>query len=83
MDLAGGWITVRESKTDAGRRKVKIRPVLRDVLAAHKPLHATPAPTCSATAQGKPQDPGNVRARVLAKAVERTNARLEDGELPR
>jgi hypothetical protein len=31
VDLAGGWITVTESKTDAGRgRKVKIRPVLRD-----------------------------------------------------
>ena len=31
-----------KSKTDAGRRKVKIRPVLRDVLLAHKPLDASP-----------------------------------------
>jgi integrase len=32
VDLAGGWLTVGQAKTDAGRRKVKIRPVLRDVL---------------------------------------------------
>jgi integrase len=42
VDLAGGWINVTESKTDAGRRKVKIRPVLRDVLVAHRPLDADP-----------------------------------------
>jgi integrase len=24
VNLAGGWLTVRDSKTDAGRRKVKI-----------------------------------------------------------
>jgi integrase len=32
IDLAGGWLTVGQSKTDAGRRRVKIRPVLRDAL---------------------------------------------------
>lgn len=37
VDLAAGWLTVGESKTDAGRRKVKIRPVLRDVLAELRP----------------------------------------------
>ena len=83
MDLAGGWITVRKSKTDAGRRKVKIRPVLRDVLLAHKPLDASPDAYVVGTAQGKPQNPSNIRARVITKAVERANERLEDGELPR
>jgi site-specific recombinase XerC len=77
------WITVRKSKTDAGRRKVKIRPVLRDVLHAHKPLDASPDAYVFGTAQGKRQNPSNVRSRVIAKAVERANERLEDGELPR
>ena len=83
VDLAGGWITVRKSKTDAGRRKVKIRPVLRDALLAHKPLDASPGAYVFGTAQGKQQNPSNIRARVIAKAVERANERLEDGELPR
>lgn len=83
VDLAGGWITVRKSKTDAGRRKVKIRPVLRDVLLAHKPLDASADGYVFGTAQGKQQNPSNIRARVIAKAVERANERLEDGELPR
>jgi integrase len=83
VDLAGGWLTVRESKTDAGRRKVKIRPVLRDVLAAHRPLDADPDGYVFGTAQGKPQNPSNVRARVLTKAVHRANERLrEAGEPP-
>jgi integrase len=30
------------------------------------------------TAQGKQQNPSNVRSRVIAKAVERANERLED-----
>jgi integrase len=83
VDLAGGWITVRQSKTDAGRRKVKIRPVLRDVLLADKPLDASPGAYVFGTAQGKQQSPSNVRSRVIAKAVERANERLEDlGEAP-
>ena len=82
VDLAGGWITVRASKTDAGRRKVKIRPVLRDVLLAHKPLDASSGAYVFATAQGKRLHLSNVRVRVLAKAVERANGRLEDGGPP-
>jgi integrase len=83
VDLANGWITVRKSKTDAGRRKVKVRPVLRDVLLAHKPLDASPDAYVFGTAQGKQQNPSNIRARVIAKAVERANERLEDaGEPP-
>jgi integrase len=85
VDLAGGWITVGRSKTDAGHRKVKIRPVLRDGLAAHRPLDADPDAYVFGTAQGKRQNPSNVRARVLTKAVERANERLreaDDAELP-
>ena len=82
VDLAGGWITVRKSKTDAGRRKVKVRPVLRDVLLAHKPLDASPDAYVFGTAKGKQQNASNVRSRVIAKAVERANERLEDAGEP-
>ena len=84
VDLAGGWITATESKTDAGRgREVKIRPVLRDVLAAHRPLGADPNTYVFGTAHGKPQNSSNVRARVVTKAVERANERLQEtGEPP-
>jgi integrase len=82
VDLAGGWLTVRKSKTDAGRRKVKIRPVLRDVLLAHKPLDVSVGAYVFGTAQGKLQNSSNVRSRVIAKAVERANERLEDAGEP-
>jgi len=32
VDLAGGWLTVGQAKTDAGRRRVTIRGALRDEL---------------------------------------------------
>jgi integrase len=82
VDLAGGWITVRQSKTHAGRRKVKIRPVLRDVLADHRPLDASPGAYVFGTAAGKQQNPSNVRTRVLAKAVERASERLVEADGP-
>jgi integrase len=82
VDLAGGWITVGESKTDAGRRKVKVRPVLRDVLLELRASTVTPTNGyVFGTAAGKRQNPSNVRARVVTRAVEKANERLtEAGE---
>jgi integrase len=36
IDLANGRIRVGRSKTQAGLREIKIRPILRDILAAYK-----------------------------------------------
>jgi integrase len=36
VDLANGRIYIGRSKTQAGLREIKIRPILRDILAAHK-----------------------------------------------
>jgi integrase len=36
VNLASGWISVRDAKTPAGVRKVKIRPALREELASYK-----------------------------------------------
>jgi integrase len=82
VDLSGGWLTVGRAKTDAGVRWVKIRPALRGVLTELRAANLDGAPDALVfgTASGEPHSPSNIRRRVLAKAVERANAKLaEDG----
>ncbi len=84
VDLAGGWITVQASKTDAGRRQVKIRGALRDELLAVRGRHQdTPQSAyVFATAAGGRLSPDNFRSRVLRAAVKRAGERLEAEGLP-
>jgi len=75
---------VRAGKTDAARRTIDVLPVLHDELAALK-ARRNPAPgdLVFPTSQGAPQNPSNIRQRVLAPAVKRANERLEAaGEAP-
>jgi integrase len=84
VDLSGGKITVRASKTDAGMRTIDVLPVLHDSLAALKAMR-NPAPRDRVfpTTTGAAQNPSNIRQRVLGPAVKRANERLEnDGEAP-
>jgi integrase len=81
VNLADGRITVRSSKTDAGVRRIDLLPALRDELAtlkAHAGVGAGervfPTQACG------PMNPSNVRNRILAKAVERANERLEKAD---
>ncbi len=82
VDLAGARLRVGESKTDAGRREVKLLPALRDELAA---LKATTCPEGNdlvfATTTGRLQSPSNIRNRVLDGAVRRANEHLREGDL--
>ncbi len=98
VDLAGGWLAVGEAKTDAGRRKVKIRGALRDELLALRGRHqdAAQASYVFATRSGGRMSPDNFRSRVLGRpasvkdgqekpgsgALARANARLEAEGLP-
>jgi integrase len=85
VDLAGGWLAVEESKTDAGVRKVKIRGALRDELLAarHRAQNAPQDAFVYPTATGGQQDTHNARARVVAAAVKRASEKLEaDGQAP-
>ena len=79
VDLAGGWLHVGESKTDAGRRKVKIRGALRDELLALRGRHqdAPQSGYVFATRGGGRISADNFRNRVLRAAVERAGERLE------
>jgi integrase len=84
VDLSGGRITVRASKTDAGVRQIDMLPVLRDELLALKAQadHRS-SDLVFGTATGASQNPSNIRNRVLAPAVKRANERLADaGEVP-
>lgn len=75
VDLAGGRIHVRGSKTDAGVRDVTLLPVLRDELSAHKARsrRATSDAFVFATRDGGQCDDNHLRTRVLGKAIERAN----------
>jgi integrase len=87
VDLAGNRIVVRASKTDAGLRQIDLLPALRDELAAYKASAASTAPDgyVFATMAGTQPKPGNIRRRVLDKAVEKANETLaaaDDVPLP-
>ena len=84
VDLAAGWLSVAESKTDAGRRRVKVRGALRDELlrvrAAHN--HVDQDGYVFPTRTGARLGPDNFRNRVLAPAQKRANEQLAKRERP-
>jgi integrase len=84
VDLATGWLTVGESKTDAGRgRRVKIRGALRDELARVRAdslgkVDEYVFPTSTGRSLGK----DNFRCRVLTPAINRANEQRQARGLP-
>ena len=82
VDLAGGTITVGESKTDAGVRVVDVSPDLLDELKAHRMTSGFPEldALVFATRNGTPRDRGNVRQRVLGSAITAANAKLAEAD---
>jgi len=78
VDLAAGWLHVGESKTDAGRRRVRIRGALRDELLAIKSTlgDSDPDRLVFATSTGKQTSAENVRNRTLARAAKLANDEL-------
>ena len=85
LNLAGGTLHVRGTKTDAAERTVDLLPVLRDELlayAAAKPDRDPDALVFATTgyggryAGGEQHSPSNIRNRVLTPAVTSANAKL-------
>ena len=78
VDLANGWLQVGDAKTDAGRRRVKLRGGLRDELLAVKARtpHGSADAFVFATKTGARPTRENIRNRVLASAIQRANERL-------
>jgi integrase len=81
VDLASGWLHVGEAKTDAGRRRVKIRGALRDELLNISDSQSPEAFVFGTSAGGR-QSPNNFRSRVLRAAVKRADERLVSRGLP-
>lgn len=72
VDLAGGWLHVGETKTDAGRRSVKIRGALRDEMLSLRGRHQDVAQSAYVfpTTTGGKQSQDNFRSRVLGKPAD-------------
>lgn len=70
IDLAAGWLTVGEAKTDAGRRRVKIRGALRDELLAVRGRRQDDPQDAFvfSTSTGSRMSADNFRARVIGRA---------------
>ncbi len=84
VDLDAGWLHVGESKTDAGRRRIKLRGALRRELAAvsARRVNMNPDAFVFATIHEGRLRPDNFRPRVLRAAVERANANLAAQKMP-
>jgi integrase len=79
VDLANGRLFVGRSKTKAGLREIRMLPILRDILAAHKAqaYRSGPDDLVFPTGTGGRRDKDNLRTRVLAQVFARASALLE------
>jgi integrase len=84
VDLAAGRLRIGEAKTDAGRRDVTLRPVLRDELLTLKLAAKDTRPQAFVfpTSRGGALSPANVRGRILRPAVAAANEQLDADEQP-
>jgi integrase len=78
VDMAGGWMYVEESKTDAGRRRIKIRGALQAevVRVRERQPESGPDRVVFATSTGRQQSADNFRSRVLKPSVNEANRAL-------
>ena len=89
LDLEHKRITVRQSKTEQGRREVDLLPALERELTVYLdsvPRTLTPNQHLFQTRAGTPRDPDNVRFRVFNPVVKRAKelaAKRELAELPK
>jgi integrase len=82
VDLAVGWLTIDDAKTDAGVRKVKIRGALRDELLAVRGRHqdAPQAQFVFATPTGGPISADNFCSRVLGRPATIVDGKEKPGK---
>jgi integrase len=85
VDLASGRLFIGRSKTQAGLREIRMLPILRDILAAHKAsaFRSGPDDLVFPTGTGGRRDKTNLRNRVLAAVFERADEMLQErGRVP-
>jgi|HubBroStandDraft_2_1064218.scaffolds.fasta_scaffold06985_4 integrase len=84
IDMTGSWMYVEESKTDAGRRRIKIRGALKAELVGvrERQPNAGPDRVMFATSTGRQQSADNFRSRVLRPSVTDANRALTARQSP-
>lgn len=85
VDLASGRLFIGRSKTQAGLREIRMLPVLRDILAAHKAAayRSEPDDLVFPTATGGQRDKDSLRGRLLAATLARADEILKArGKVP-
>lgn len=82
VDLADGWLSVGESKTDAGVRRVRLRGIVRDELSAIRPADADPDALVFGTKRDKPLSATNIGSRILEPAAKAASESLTAQGLP-
>jgi integrase len=83
VNLADGVLFVADAKTEAGVRKIVMRPVLRDELAGYRASLSQVAPNALVfgTTTGGRQSETNVRRRILQPAVAKANEALAQADI--
>jgi integrase len=82
VDTGSGWLTVGESKTDAGRRRVRVRGRLRDELLQVRPVGVDPDRYVFATSSGRKQSTDNLRRSVVVAAAKLASETLVARDRP-
>jgi integrase len=84
IDLAGGWLLIADSKTEAGVRRIELAPELLDELKGWRARTPFSEPTAFVfpTVKGTRLERNAARRRVLYKAIEEANIDLATAELP-
>lgn len=80
VNLGGQKLRVASSKTDTGIRDVGLSPTLQEALSEYRTRtrHGGADDLVFPAAEGKRDNPSNVRTRFLASAVERANVALRE-----
>jgi integrase len=78
VDLANGRIMIGRSKTQAGLREIRMLPILRDILAAHKAFsyRTDPDDLVFPNCAGQLRKKDNLRSRVLLPTMARADELL-------
>jgi integrase len=81
-DLSDSGLTVRASKTRAGRRTIQVPTIAREALGEHRERLGNPGAETPIwpTADGSHRDRHNVRARLLAPIIKEAQGVLDGGE---
>jgi integrase len=81
-DLSDEGLTVRKSKTEAGRRVIQVPTVARQALAAHRARIRDPGADTPIwpTSTGRPRHRSSVRTRLLAPVIDAARAALDRTE---